>query len=638
MASPMTLPLELAGLPTGIRIGAWLTVGKLGMGGYGAVYLVRPAGVPRPEVPPLAALKLAQQEEGRGAQRMEREARLLARVKHPNVVGLIETGYWCRRGAPERLPYLVMQFVPGPHLYVWSEERNPRVREALELFRQSALAVHAAHAAGVVHRDIKGENFLFDVGEGRLVLLDFGAGNHEEEATITSTLLPPGTAPYRSPEALLYQRSHRRFFDAPYTFRFSDDQYALGVTWYRVLVDAFPFDEEGPDASYQARLEGRLPPAPAELNPRVPQSVSALILRLLSPRPEDRPSAREVAEELESLLRAGGDALEALLFESYAGPSAPSRTTNDEGPTGPVAPGHEQDPLQRTLRQLDARHQRSVRRRPLQPKPEEPTPSEPAARAERPPAPARRPPSWRAMATIVLGILLVTGLTAVLFTRPHREPAKQPQGEIPSAPTSSSLHPPQEGSPMRTPQAPTDTSPAPEPRQGSAPSTWGSVLPDWLKPLPVVCLLWSGCASTPQPPASAQECPDIALDFMSMRGIKPGRQGYINLDINQQGALSDYGVYREGPIVSVVTEDDLSALKMFPLGTKFHGYMWTGGKMTHVHWKMAELPDGRQEPICIVLGFDERGGYEKTPGPHPGTVIVSKQAVFTVVRRFEPRE
>jgi len=187
MASPMTLPLELAGLPTGVRIGAWLTVGKLGMGGYGAVYLVRPAGEPRLDVPPLAALKLAQQEAGLGTQRMEREARLLAKVKHPNVVGLIETGYWSRRGAPERLPYLVMQFVPGPHLYVWSEERNPRVREALELFRQSALAIHAAHAAGVVHRDLKGENFIVDVGLGRLVLLDFGAGHHEEETALTST-------------------------------------------------------------------------------------------------------------------------------------------------------------------------------------------------------------------------------------------------------------------------------------------------------------------------------------------------------------------------------------------------------------------------------------------------------------------
>ncbi len=191
---------------------------------------------------------------------------------------------------------------------------------------------------------------------------------------------------------------------------------------------------------------------------------------------------------------------------------------------------------------------------------------------------------------------------------------------------------------MRKPLAPSDISPAPEPKQDSAPSTWGSVLPGWLKPLPVACLLWSGCATTPEPPASAQECPDIALEFMRMRGIEPGDHGYINLDINQQGYLSDYGVYREGPIVSVVTEEDLSAMKMFPVGTKFHGYMWTGGKRVHVHWKMAELPDGRQEPICIVLGVDEKRGYAKTPGPHPGTIIASKQIAFTVVRRFEPPE
>jgi serine/threonine-protein kinase len=534
-------------LTPGTPVGNWCVIGRLGWGGYGAVYLVRHMREPRR----LAALKLALQP-GVLSRRLEREAELLKLVKHPHVVRFIEAGHWVVPGSGVHLPFIVMQYVPGLHLYAWASLREARVRETLELFEQSALGLHALHEVDARHRDVKGQNLLVREEDGCLVLVDLGVGDYAGAASLTGTQLPPGSKDYRSPEALRFQREHLGDLEAHYEFRPADDLYALGVTWYRTLTGAHPFEAEGED-SHRARLEGRTPQAPSSLNPRIPPAVGALVLRLLAPRPEERPaSAREVAETLATLRRGGGREMEARLFEGNEAATPHSRTT------------------------------------------------------ERTPRALTRPwPGWR-WGAIVLGAVLAT----VLFTR--------------SPPT-------QEGPSMNETKAPASAPPAPD-------TQWSPREFDFMKSLAAaVCLVTSGCAGVPVKPTWPQDCPPEALDAMAKKGFGPGKQGLVQLDIHNQGILQDFGDYRAGSIVSGIMDSD-DAHYLLPLGTKLYGYMWTGGKEVQAYWTEAELPTGQKMPVCMVLGYDERGGYRKRPGTQPGTFKISKAAPMTVTRRFERPE
>jgi serine/threonine-protein kinase len=84
--------------------------------------------------------------------------------------------------------------------------------------------------------------------------------------------------------------------------------------------------------------------------------------------------------------------------------------------------------------------------------------------------------------------------------------------------------------------------------------------------------------------------------------------------------------------------DEADEVDLLPLGTRLYGYMWTGGPKVQAYWTRAELPDGESIPVCMVLGFNERGGYWKEPGTEPGSFRISKRAPFTVTRRFERPE
>ncbi|MFE8595985.1 serine/threonine-protein kinase [Archangium violaceum] len=553
-------------LPVGARVGNWRIIGRLGWGGYGAVYLVRGERGLRRQ----AALKLALRL-GTVSLRLEREVELLSRVKHPNVARLIDAGHWLMPGTRDRLPFLVMEYVPGPCLYACLSLRDVQVREALELFRQSALALHAVHAAGALHRDVKGENLLVRE-DGRLVLVDLGVGDYEGAASLTGTQLPPGTALYRSPEALRFQREHRGDFESRYVFRHADDLYALGVTWYRVFTLSFPFGAERPEDSYQALLQGRAPEAPAALNPRVPQAVSELLSRLVSPRPEERlASAREVVEAVDTVLHRGGPELEAHLFISNQEATPHSRVTE--------------------------------------------------VCTSLPPVPEKVPLLKMSAALLRMAILmavLTVGL-ATCFGLP-----------------SESNHPTQEEPSMReSSKTPASSSPVPRAQPSS---------PDmaFMKSLAAAgCLVTAGCAGVPVSPTWPRDCPQEALTAMRIRGFGPGTQGFITVDMNRPAVASEwekaFDDFRAGPIVSVIYDKE-DAANLLPVGTKLYGQIWTGGEKVHAYWTRAEMPGGVEMPVCMVLGFDERGGYWKEPGTQPGTFKIGRQAPFTVTRRFERPE
>jgi serine/threonine protein kinase len=169
---------------------------------------------------------------------------------------------------------------------------------------QLARALEATHACHAVHRDVKGDNVRVRSADGRAVLLDFGAGNYQSAARITSQPLPPGTPGYRAPEAWLFAVRSRHSPGARYQPGPADDVYALGVTAYRLVTGQYP---PGPalrqDEAGTWHLEEVPLPSPRELNPRVDSQLSALILRMLSVSPEARGTAGELAKALEAAAR-----------------------------------------------------------------------------------------------------------------------------------------------------------------------------------------------------------------------------------------------------------------------------------------------------------------------------------------------
>jgi serine/threonine-protein kinase len=304
MASRVVHPIALV---EGEWVGPWRIVQKLGSGSYGAVYKVECEG-------DFFALKLAlrragSQDENQTDARLRKELACLVRIHHPNVVKLHAFGCWPH--PIEGYPYLLMDHVPGVTIRQWAEQRVPTVRMALHLFDRVALALDAVHREGVVHRDLKPSNILVREDDDEPVLVDFGSGDHVLAPPITTNTLSPGTPHYRSPEALRFCRENCHTPGVRYIFRTTDEVYSLGVALYEMLTGRPPFQPELPWEVLNLQIESRLPLAPASFDRRIAPAVSALVMRLISKRPEDRPqSGQEMHEAIQEVMGSVGPALE----------------------------------------------------------------------------------------------------------------------------------------------------------------------------------------------------------------------------------------------------------------------------------------------------------------------------------------
>ncbi|HYI01541.1 serine/threonine-protein kinase [Hyalangium sp.] len=276
----------------GTTVGPWLILQRVDSGSYGVVYRAQRAGHPEA---PVVALKMAKQA---GDPRFEREAQLLQRVQHPSVPGYEDSGLWTSPSGA-RYPYVVMECVEGFILYDWFREAPRSTREVLRVLAQVARGLEAAHAEGVVHRDVKGDNIRV-TAEGRAVLVDFGSGWLPGARPLTDTVAPPGTTPYRAPEMLRFMWKFRRDTEARWHARASDDLYSLGVTAYRLVTGTYP-PPETEDAERRKLLR------PSELA-TVALELEGIILRLLAEDRQERGTAREIAEALERAAKKAGPA------------------------------------------------------------------------------------------------------------------------------------------------------------------------------------------------------------------------------------------------------------------------------------------------------------------------------------------
>ncbi len=190
------------------------------------------------------------------------------------------------------LPYLVMPYVRGPSLQRRLDDEGPlAVVEILRVGMQAAAGLAAAHAQGLVHRDVKPANILLADGIERVKLTDFGLARAADDASLTRTGIIAGTPQYMSPEQARGEPVDQR-----------SDLFSLGSVLYAMCTGRPPFRAE---TSYGVlrRITDEEPRPIREINPEIPEWLCGIVARLMAKRPDDRfQSASEVAALLEQCL------------------------------------------------------------------------------------------------------------------------------------------------------------------------------------------------------------------------------------------------------------------------------------------------------------------------------------------------
>lgn len=265
------------------RLGSYDISEVLGSGGMGIVLKGYDAKLHRLVAVKVMAPVLALNPTAR--KRFLREAQAAAAVRHPNVVTIHSVD-------EDRLPYLVMEFVDGPSLQQRLDaEGFLQLNQILRIGIQVASGLAAAHAQGLVHRDIKPGNILLESGIERVTITDFGLARAADDASVTREGTVVGTPQYMSPEQAR---------GAP--VEQTSDLFSLGSVLYALATGRPPFRAETP-YGVMRRITDDSPTAIRDLNPEIPAWLCKIISRLMAKKKDDRfQSAAEVRELLEACL------------------------------------------------------------------------------------------------------------------------------------------------------------------------------------------------------------------------------------------------------------------------------------------------------------------------------------------------
>ncbi|MCA8997032.1 MAG: serine/threonine protein kinase, partial [Planctomycetaceae bacterium] len=266
------------------RIGRYDVERLIGAGGMGVVFKAFDNELNRPVAVKVLAPYLA----GSGAarQRFAREARAAAAVVHEHVVSIhnVESN--------GDAPFLVMQYVTGESLQQRIDREGPlELCEILRIAMQTAAGLAAAHAQGLVHRDVKPSNILLEHGVERALLTDFGLARASDDASLTHTGYHPGTPQYMSPEQARGESVDTR-----------SDLFSLGSVIYTMATGRAPFRAE---SSYGIlrRITDTEPRPIRETNPAIPEWLAEVVSRLHAKSRETRlGSALELHRLLEHCL------------------------------------------------------------------------------------------------------------------------------------------------------------------------------------------------------------------------------------------------------------------------------------------------------------------------------------------------
>lgn len=383
------------------RIAHYTIVEELGRGGMGTVYKAKDETLDR-----FVALKVLGEHlmaDPEAVQRFLREAKSAAALSHPHIVQIHAVGEENGRH------YFVMEHVPGRTLdQVVRSEGRVDVRRSAQWVLEAARGLAAAHDQGVLHRDVKPANLIFD-RHGRIKIADFGLALSLSAANrLTATGMLMGTPGYLAPEQCEGSEADPR-----------TDLYSLGITWYELLTGVLPFSADSPAAVLVKILQSEPPPV-EELRPEVDPEVRRILGRMMAKKRQDRfPDAHALIAELERFLAVPA-ATDKYATTSPSAPTTllPATPTPPPLPVAQAAPGRsvsgspEEGPRLSERRELVG--PQGLRETP--PAPPAGVPPGPAAglaaeplAAPAPHAPAERKRSWLGWAAAAVMLLLLFG-------------------------------------------------------------------------------------------------------------------------------------------------------------------------------------------------------------------------------------
>ena len=294
--------------PETVIDGRYRVISRLGSGGMADVYLAQDQLLGREVAVKVLHHHFAADQEF--VERFRREASSAAALSHPNIVGIFDRGEW------NGTYYIAMEYVAGRSLKSIVREGGPlEPAAAIDIVVQILRAAQFAHKRGVIHRDLKPHNVILDE-EGRARVTDFGiARAGASDMTLTGSIM--GTAQYLSPEQA-----------QGFSVSAASDLYSVGVILYELLSGVVPFEGETAVAIAFKQVSAE-PRPPSELNPALPASLDAIVLRALAKDPAQRYAD---AGELIAALERERQALPALSAATVA-------SARGDGPAGHPPPG-----------------------------------------------------------------------------------------------------------------------------------------------------------------------------------------------------------------------------------------------------------------------------------------------------------
>ncbi|MCY1075830.1 serine/threonine protein kinase [Archangium lansingense] len=664
----------------GLEVAGYELQAKLGSGGQGTVFRAVREGR-------TYAVKFLFLPRGRHWALRERD--VMQKLSEAGGLPLVEHGLW-----PEHQPlylFLVMPYVRGLPLGVWTGVHNPDSLQMALLFRQGARQLSAVHAAGIIHRDVKGANLLV-YGEGRLVLVDFGVSTYEGAPPVTGAF-PPGTWSYLSPRVWRAWRGEESSRPCP-----ADDLWALGVELYVLLTGRLPF--QGCEGELVHAILHEEPPVPHVLNPRVPRELGEVCWRMLRKQPEERyADALAVDAALGEALKQADGAWRTPLCEAWGPHTATTVLERDMWAGGDVLALHARLASYGHLlvrgkpRALDeVSTVASEVEPPVSVSPEAPPAcaqessgqavpltapevvrEEDAPLAEAPPAPPAVPLAARSRRVLqAAGVVLVVGLGmwlaghlaprgSVSTTPPLGTPRaslppeffpitlepegqevapswKRPEGDGGATPAVAATPAPVARATRSQETRVKKKTPAKAPAspQQLQPKQTGSTAAK-VSAVVLTCTLGSGCpaaTTTPQvlPPPPPQlpppaECPPGAAQSMEELGLL--YRGSTG-HVYIQGSDPIITV-RPGPVTLRLGVDDWGKL---PEGTLFSGERLFGERRVQGRFTQAHTPDGKSYVVCLEYRDGPNWGWEKLEGSGQDTAITESGGFLRPVERF----
>ena len=267
--------------------GHYTVLKELGVGGMGVVYHCRDEFLQRD-----VAIKMLLPElmaDSKNVEVFTEEARLAARMDHPNIVTVYDIGVENRQGKAHH--FVAMEYLPGGNLAVRTQGAALAVEHALNWMKQLSNGLYFAHRKGVVHQDVKADN-IFITTEGDLKIGDFGLARlMANKVYINPSTKGMGTPAYMSPELCRGEQQDQR-----------SDMYSLGILFFEMVTGQLPYRANG---MIEMAMKHTTAPIPSvrRLNPEVPDVLDRLIRRMMEKSPNDRyQSLNEVLKILDDLI------------------------------------------------------------------------------------------------------------------------------------------------------------------------------------------------------------------------------------------------------------------------------------------------------------------------------------------------